>query len=60
MAPPPPCMGARGADFGSSAESEWLCMELMGELGLPTAMKPKPKADWRVPIGRSSAALGSA
>jgi len=30
-------VGARKADFGSSVENEWLCMELMRELGLPTA-----------------------
>lgn len=30
-------VGARKADFGTSVENEWLCMELMRELGLPTA-----------------------
>jgi len=30
-------VGARKADFGSSVENEWLCMELMHEFGLPTA-----------------------
>ncbi|MDZ7813734.1 MAG: type II toxin-antitoxin system HipA family toxin [Ideonella sp.] len=30
-------VGARKADFGSSVENEWLCMELLRELGLPTA-----------------------
>ena len=30
-------VGARKADFGTSVENEWLCMELMHELGLPTA-----------------------
>ncbi len=30
-------VGGRKADFGTSVENEWLCMELMRELGLPTA-----------------------
>lgn len=30
-------VGARKADFGTSVENEWLCMELMREFGLPTA-----------------------
>ncbi|MEK8025952.1 type II toxin-antitoxin system HipA family toxin [Pseudaquabacterium rugosum] len=30
-------IGARQADFGSSVENEWLCMELLRELGLPVA-----------------------
>jgi serine/threonine-protein kinase HipA len=30
-------VGARKADFKTSVENEWLCMELMRELGLPTA-----------------------
>ncbi|TDM09844.1 MAG: toxin HipA [Ideonella sp. MAG2] len=30
-------VGARKADFGTSVENEWLCMELLRELGLPTA-----------------------
>ncbi|MEN9893984.1 MAG: hypothetical protein RLY78_4279 [Pseudomonadota bacterium] len=30
-------VGARRADFGTSVENEWLCMELMREFGLPTA-----------------------
>lgn len=30
-------VGARKADFSTSVENEWLCMELLGELGLPTA-----------------------
>jgi serine/threonine-protein kinase HipA len=30
-------VGARQADFGTSVENEWLCMELLRELGLPTA-----------------------
>lgn len=30
-------VGARKADFGTSVENEWLCLELMRELGLPTA-----------------------
>lgn len=30
-------VGARQADFGSSVENEWLCMELLREFGLPTA-----------------------
>jgi len=30
-------VGARKADFGTSVENEWICMALMGELGLPTA-----------------------
>lgn len=30
-------VGARRADFGTSVENEWLCMELLRELGLPTA-----------------------
>lgn len=30
-------VGARKADFGTSVENEWLCMELLREIGLPTA-----------------------
>jgi len=30
-------VGARKADFGASVENEWLCMELLRELGLPAA-----------------------
>jgi serine/threonine-protein kinase HipA len=30
-------IGARKADFGTSVENEWLCMELLRELGLPAA-----------------------
>ncbi|MEY2893208.1 MAG: hypothetical protein RJA98_3116 [Pseudomonadota bacterium] len=30
-------VGARQADFGTSVENEWLCMELLRELGLPAA-----------------------
>lgn len=30
-------VGARKADFATSVENEWLCMELMREFGLPTA-----------------------
>lgn len=30
-------VGARKADFGTSVENEWLCMELLREFGLPTA-----------------------
>jgi serine/threonine-protein kinase HipA len=30
-------VGAGKADFGTSVENEWLCLELMRELGLPTA-----------------------
>lgn len=30
-------VGARKADFSTSVENEWLCMELLRELGLPTA-----------------------
>ena len=30
-------VGAQKADFGTSVENEWLCMELMREFGLPVA-----------------------
>ena len=30
-------VGARKADFGTSVENEWLCMELLRALGLPVA-----------------------